>query len=438
MNCRADVHYSIRIKMNRRKTLTGVVLSVVTTFVAGFQPPGPVFRHRHYGYGPPWIHPHNGHPTTKGLTQQTDGNHEDNGSNNPIVNNEEDAGNPIAAVMKLASAHFSSQALYTAIRLKIPDILGDQQLSLEDISSALGGDKCNQDALLRTLRLLTTNDVLQETQRSDGSVAFSLTTTGKLFMQNGGMASCVQHWMEQPLWNAWLELPGFIQDGPESRVPFERANGISSDFWYNKQDHPESLQHANNFVRLIHTQEVNAVVNGFDWSVINGKELLDIGGHYGQVVGAIATKFPEIDCYCLDLPSVVEMAPSHELVTMISGDILDPSTIPACDAILMKHFLDRCMWTEDQTLVILQTCFEALNANGTCVIAEAVFPDYGKVTKDNELELHMDALYMLVGREGQRTESEWRSLSAKAGFVSTVIRSTGAPSCSLIILRKSS
>jgi hypothetical protein len=166
---------------------------------------------------------------------------------------------------------------------------------------------------------LTTVGILKEEEQYDGTIAFSLTRTGLLLRRGRGppsMASCIQHWMEQPLWDAWLELPNYIKEGTtSSSLPFDRANGgVSSDFYYNAQDHPESLKHANDFVRLIHDNEIQAVVNGFDWASLANKNsnqrLVDIGGHHGKVIGAIAQKNPSLDCVCLDLPEVIASAPS--------------------------------------------------------------------------------------------------------------------------------
>lgn len=349
-------------------------------------------------------------------------------------------------LLKLASTHFSSQALYTAIRLKIPDILGERRLSLDEISANIG-EKCNRDALLRTMRLLAAIDVVEETQLMicDGSqVAYSLTSIGTSLREgtseSPSMASCILHWMERPLWDAWLELPPFIVEGGKSPYPFDRANdGISSDWWYNAQDHPDSLKHANDFVKLIHKAEVEAVANGFDWSICRGKRLVDIGGHHGQLIGAIHAMEPSIECFCLDLPQVIACAPKdpERRVKLVPGNVFDPTTIPPCDVILMKHFLDRCMWDDDETITILKSCYNALHdINGIVIIAEAVLPDYGTVNSDNSLQLSMDALYMLVGRAGQRTVTEWKHLADASDFKIDRIEFTSVPSSSLIILKK--
>lgn len=399
---------------------------------------------------------------------------------NDVVFGDEDTDPSVfPSLLKLASMHCASQALNTAIKLKIPDLIGTQTLSVEELAKLIeastgnGNDtfeqytkSCQRDALFRTLRLLATIDIVREVQtpHPTGSLSmssldsfhFSLTPLGtslRTTANRASMASCVLHWMEEPLWNSWLELSEYIREGgPEldedSVLPFERANGgVSSDFWYNKEDHPESLQHANDFVRLIHDYELKAVVEGLDWSYYSNQRLVDVAGNNGKLAEAIAASEPTLDCSCLDLPSVIESVPSGQEpknVKLVPGNVLDSDTIPDCEVILMKHFCDRCMWPDDQTIEILRCCKTALQRSEKnmplstirrkIVIADAVLPDCGRINDSNELPLYLDALYMLVGRERQRTRSEWKALATAAGLSLSGVIDTGVPSCSLIVL----
>jgi len=389
-------------------------------------------------------------------------------------------------ILKLASMHCASQALSTAVRMKIPDFLGEKTMSVEELARLIenanpsnkGLDKeerlpCHRDALLRILRLLVTIDVVREELAEEGqgfqispsmsmgsSFRFSLTPLGLNLRTSPtnevSMSSSILHWMEEPLWNSWLEVPDYIREGgfedkEDTLLPFERANGaVSSDDYYNQDDHPESLKHANDFVRLIHEHELKAVVEGFDWSHYKNQRLVDVAGNNGKLAEAIAESEPSLDCTCLDLPSVIgsilpEQQPKN--VKLVSGNVLSPDTIPDCEVILLKHFCDRCMWFDDQTVEILRSCKTALQRSGQInprtdelqprrklVIADAVLPDCGNINEQNELSLYMDTMYMLVGRERQRTRSEWKALGEAAGLRLSGIIETGVPSCSLIVL----
>ncbi len=361
----------------------------------------------------------------------------------PKILSDDESEEAILPLMNIASAHFISQALNGFVEFGIADIIGDATVSIEEIAEQIG-TSTNLDALLRTMRLLASVGIV-ESHTNDGEILFCLTNTGALLQKNScpqkSLASCVSHWMEQPLWNSWLHLPEYIKgenmNEGKNVDPFTRANGQSSDSFYNAMDRPQSLQYANDFVRFISDGEIDSIVRGLDWSIFNGKTILDIGGYNGKVMERIARGYPEITCKCLDLPDIiasVKVPPSN--VQLIGGDVFDMTSIPSCDVIILKHFLDRCMWDESETQQILETCFRVLPKDGHVILGEAVIPDPGDERDDNRLQLSLDALYMLVGRERQRTESEWRNIAQLAGFHIAEIIYTKSPSCSLIILQK--
>ena len=376
-----------------------------------------------------------------------------------VKNAEGDDSNDEAAqsLMELASRHFASQALHAFVKMEIPGILGISFMSIDQISDLLDEDigerrKVNRDGLLRILRLMVAEGVLVQNKANNEQeiTTFGLSAKGKLLRRGSqrDLASVVLHWMETPLWNAWAELPDYIvgdsavgQDTEESGrarkeiLPFEKANRISSDDFY-CQDNAESLKNANAFVRYISNEEEEAVLSGFNWAKLSGKTLLDVGGHKGKVMSLIASKYPEIKCISFDLPEVISSATAPEGVELFGGDIFQ-GDLPSCDAIFMKHFLDKVMWDEEQTIQILSSCRDALPDGGHIIIAEAVLPDdCSSATGTNRLHLYIDVLFLLVGREAARTESEWRNLAEKAGLRVDWITATSAPSCYIIVLSK--
>ena len=67
---------------------------------------------------------------------------------------------------------------------------------------------------------------------------------------------------------------------------------------------------------------------------------------------------------------------------------------------------------------------------------EAVIPDFEDVKDSPSIEVSLDALYMIVGREKQRTRSEWKHLIHNSGFNIEEIIRTSSPTCSLVVLSK--
>ncbi len=374
------------------------------------------------------------------------------------------------SLMELASRHFASQALHAFVKMGVPDILGADFMSIDEISGLLDEGisssnsqrrKVNRDGVLRIMRLMGAEGIVVQSKaptngnssKEEQVVTFGLTAKGKLLKSGGQqtLASVVLHWMEKPLWNAWSELPGYVvgdcvagqgndegDNKAEDVLPFEKANGMSSDDYY-CQENAESLKNANEFVRYISAEEQKAVLSGFNWSQLSGKTVLDVGGHQGKIMGIIASKYPEIKCRCFDLPEIVSSVTAPEGVELFGGDVFD-GNLPSCDIIFMKHFLDKVMWQEKEAIQILSSCRESLPDDGQIIIAEAVLPDdCAKASGTNRLHLYVDVLFLLVGREAARTESEWNSLVEKAGGLRIDwITATSAPSCYIIVLSKTS
>lgn len=243
--------------------------------------------------------------------------------------------------------------------------------------------------------------------------------------------------------------------GGDGGLPFERANnGVSSDFYYNHQDTPKSLDIANRFVRWIHELEMDTIANCYDWGVASkhGLTVVDIGGHYGTVLSEVVISYSGLNAISMDLPEVIASSPrgadgTLNGVQLVAGDVFNASSIPKGDIFLMKHFLDRCMWSEDETVQILKNCRQSFfdpgknaspsNYHQHLIIAEAVLPDVGALddsTPSQVTSLHMDALYSLVGRERQRTLAEWKLLAQEAGWQIVSLASGLVPSCSVLVL----
>ena len=359
-------------------------------------------------------------------------------------------------LMELASAPFASQALHTFVKLGIPNIIGDSCMNIDQIVETVESRSgCSDEAprriknngLLRIMRLLAAVGILYEKNDADciNGPSFGLSSTGALLQTNipgqQSLAPIILHWMEKPLWNAWSELPDYIsgndahQEEDSDRLPFERANGLSSDEYY-CTDNAESLQHANDFVRYISNGEEEAVLAGYDWSSLSGKTVVDVGGHQGKIMALIAKKYSDIKCMCFDLPEVVAAATAPNAVELVGGDIFD-GNLPPCDIIFMKHFLDKCMWNEEQTVQILISCRDALPKDGKIIIAEAVLPDDAtNASGTNRLHLFIDVLFLLVGRDAARTEGEWATVAEMAGLRIDTITATASPSCYMIVMSK--
>ena len=333
-------------------------------------------------------------------------------------------------LLQLTQAHFISQALHCFVMLELPDLMFNEgSMTVESIAKYLQASEnsvVDPSYLLRILRLLTTVDICyQEIRKNDGNqcqIYFGLTEMGALLATSPGqqssssttttsLAPFVRHWMEEPLWNAWLELPNMVKD---STIPaFDRGNAMVSAPDFYRQNEASAI-HRNQVAKYVSTREIPAIVNEFDWGQFNNKTVVDIGGGYGDLMAAVVNKYPDINCICLDLPEVVNGIEAPPNVKLVPGDMFDPSTIPQCDVIVSKHVL--CDWSDSDVVRVLQSCHSVLPADGQVIILDAVLLDGPEASNQWQIQTSLDVLLMLTGRHMDRSVSQWQNVAQAAGF----------------------
>jgi SAM-dependent methyltransferase len=362
-------------------------------------------------------------------------------SHRPKILSEKEVKESVLPLMQLAQSHFTSQALNAVVQLGIPDIIGDQTLTIDEIVSELldSVEDANKEALLRTMRLLCSVGVFYEDAPPHEEIVFGLAPAGALLQTTctnsslPSMASFVSHWTETPMWNAWSELGGYIA-GKHATNPFEVANGQSLVDFYT--DNPQSAQHRNAVAKFVSSGEIPAILDSFDWASLQNKTVVDIGGGYGDMMNAISKAYPNIKCICLDLPDVIANAQptTSESVQLVSGDMFDPSSIPPCDAICMKHVL--CDWSDDDATTILENIHSALPSGGIVILLDALLPSGQEAFNSRHIQVFIDALLMIVGGRMERSQSQLSKVANAAGFQIDLVKGTASPSVNITVLSK--
>ena len=165
----------------------------------------------------------------------------------------------IPQILDLGMAYFTQQCLYTIVKLRIPDVIGAETLSMNEIYQRLG-EKVDQDLLFRQMRLLAEVGIFVETASGDGGnqYCYSLALKGKL-LQTGiegqpSMACGMISWSEPSLWNAWSMLPEVTVDRNIGETAFQKANRKGIFQYYN--ENPESGEPFNEFMTFFSTGEL--------------------------------------------------------------------------------------------------------------------------------------------------------------------------------------
>ncbi|GKZ00480.1 hypothetical protein MPSEU_001000500 [Mayamaea pseudoterrestris] len=323
------------------------------------------------------------------------------------------------SLMHLLQAHFPSQALYAVVKLGIPDILGDQFLTVTNMVDKLDIPTLNRNALLRILRLLTTIGIIEQRLIEDEYlIEFGLSDLGKLLQttHSNSMTAFAHYWLDPALFRSWTELPEILAGSYDTKAssPYTRANqGTNIVDYY--RNNPQAAEYAGQVVTRVSPGEIPSVLKCVDWGAFKGKTIVDIGGGHGEVMEAVQKEHSGITCICLDLPDVIAEAPHvPKDVEMIPGDMFLPETIPSCDVIFAKHVL--CDWYDADVLEALQSFHSVLSADGKLIIGDAVLVDGEEANGLKQTMVNLDVQLLLVGGKMERSRSQWAGLAARAGF----------------------
>ena len=344
----------------------------------------------------------------------------------------------VPILLGLGQQHFMSQVLYSIVKLKIPDAIGEETLTAAEIKARLGNDNVREELLSRSLRFLAASTGLfTETAKND-DFAFGLTASGAL-LQTGvagqpSLACSILHNLEPPMWKSWGAFSTYLE-GKSTENPYVTANGMGIFKMF--ETNPESGEVFNEFMSIVSSQEIQIIVNDFEWSPFEGKTVVDVGGNYGPVMAAVKAKYPKIRTISFDLPEVInnihEPPPGVELV---SGDFFQEGSIPKTDgAIFMKHILHD--WSDADCIRILGSCSAALEPGAKVIVVDAVLPNPGETSPVKEKQLYIDMLMSTFdGKE--RTREQWEALANAAGFVveHVVMPSNPVPLCQILIFSK--
>jgi cyclopropane fatty-acyl-phospholipid synthase-like methyltransferase len=169
------------------------------------------------------------------------------------------------------------------------------------------------------------------------------------------------------------------------------------------------------------------VLRAYDFGAIS--HLMDVGGGSGELIGAVARKYPDIRGTVFDLPRCAEVANRHfdhlgisGRATFLAGDFFQ--SIPSgADAIILKSVIHD--WNDERSGIILRNCRQALPKDGTILLVERLMPESPGVSDEDKAHAMSD-LNMLRGPGGrERTEKQYHRLLTESGFRPTSLHPAG-------------
>jgi hypothetical protein len=310
---------------------------------------------------------------------------------------------PHAQLIQMFSAGWVSSLLHGAAEIGLADQLAAGPKTADEVAQAL---RLHATSMHRFMRALASLGVLSE---RDGR--FALTPLGEAMKSGargaarGTMLAFGGAWMTR----AWEELRYSLATG---KTAFEKVHGMPA-FDYLAQ-HPDLASHFSQAMIGFHGAEPPAVADAYDFSPFT--TVVDVGGATGHLLSAILKRHSAPRGVLFDMPHVVRDAPAllesrgvAKRVTIEAGSFFE--RVPTGgDAYIMSHVIHD--WSEEQCLTILGNCRKAMKPSARLLIVEMVLPA-GDAPHPGKV---LDMVMLVVPGGQERTEAEYGTLLAKAGF----------------------
>jgi len=310
----------------------------------------------------------------------------------------------------MARGYFRGKLLCAAVRLGIADALGDREKPLDDLARETATDP---DALKRVLRALASIGVVDEVAQD----RFVLTPFGQPLRRdvpNSEWASIV-FWSDL-LSDAWTYLADCVRAGGRAGAAASRERHGLKSRWSIEAD-AQAIFHA---VFAESTADSMApIAAAHDFS--RYRVVADLGGAGGALLAAILNANPRARGILVDRNEAIAGAAVKlnalglaERCELIAGDLLE-AVPPGADAYVLQSVLHG--YDDDSARRILQNCRAVIGPGGRLLIIEVVLPtrvERADPAVEKMLMADLNMLAVTGGRE--RSEAEWRTLLAAAGY----------------------
>lgn len=311
---------------------------------------------------------------------------------------------PPVQLVQMITGHWVAAAIYSAVKLRLPDHLAGGALNSEALARAAG---THADSTYRLCRALSALGVLIE---SPGQ-KFELSPLGDLLRSDHpqSMRSMAMFQGAPPHWQGWGSFAHAVETGQPA---FEHVHGKQF-FDYCAGD-PEFAAAFNGAMTALSAAASAAVVQAYDFSGI--RTLVDVGGGHGHLLSTILSANSQLQGIVFDLPQVVEGATPaiaaaglQDRCQAVGGSFFD--SVPAGDAYISKHIIHD--WDDEHSRKILSNMAAAMDGHGKVLLVEVVI-GFGNESLFAKL-IDLEMLHATHGGR-ERTEDEFRALFASAGL----------------------
>lgn len=311
---------------------------------------------------------------------------------------------PADRAYELINGFRTSQIVYAAVELHIPDLLTDRAMSASDLSNATGIDASRLRRLLRALAVL---GVLVESD--DGQ--FANTELGELFREGvpGSRRSLVRMLVPESYRN-WDHFMETLRTGVTGQ---SLAHGGT--LWDLIARDPDFGARFN--AAMAGNTEDMAVFVGSAGDFSLASVVVDVGGGEGSLVAGVLRAHPGMRGVVYDLAAGLVQTKAYlashgvaDRCEIVEGSFFE--SVPLGDVYLLKDILHD--WDDDAATAILRVCRRKMNVASRLMIVERVMPSRITATPAH-VNATMTDLQMMVQLGGkERTPEEFGELFAAA------------------------
>ncbi|WP_406694863.1 methyltransferase [Singulisphaera sp. Ch08] len=322
---------------------------------------------------------------------------------------------PAEQLFQIINSFWTSRAVYVAAKLGLADFVQDGPKTAAELAVATG---THAPSLYRLLRALASTGLFLEDEQG----RFAATPLGDALRSGvpGSLRATAISELGEDHYDAWRDVLQSVKTG---EIAFDHHFGMP--VWEYYAQNPEVAKVFNESMSGLTRSIEDAVVQSCDFA--SARTVVDVGGGQGTFLAAILKANPTAKGLLFDAPQVVAGEQNrlgaeglNGRLEAVGGDFFE-SVPTGGDIYTLKWIIHD--WDDAKSVAILQNCHRAMARGGRLLLVESVIPPRNEPSLGKFMDLNM--LVMTGGRE--RTEEEFRTLLAAAGFRLTRVIATPSP-----------